>query len=467
MRRLYYRFIVETTGGGGRVGETKQDMDYNKLMSKEKTIATVVGGGAMLAGATAFSILGNNHNALTHDSLDLDPWLQNAARLEQALAGANDISWAATHRIHHRAADVNGGAILDYGERLIYCLENNIPTPDTHTGLDLCVPYMLTDEVLELYGHAREDLSRNMPDYEPCTQFAEDEIRAGFDPQARHFEYGPRHKFWKKGESLDPHEKAHKLITDPHSTALTRRIPGRPNNPIRRMFMENLARTMDMGKFWQLYPELMDEDLRPLGPLSNNKKMQVAGFAIPAAVVLAGSRDFTPRGVARAAAIGSMINLEKLATLAAGVNFVNSVGHSGDPGDLKFWQILFKAEYEIVPQPSGKLSTKIANNGVAARVANAVTGDQVFYQDAHHREAGAVAYGEVDNPNITFLENPIGRTFEMLADNPHVPGIHRGAQFGLGKGERRPDDASPMTEMVERLRRERHPKIRQLQWAGV
>lgn len=407
-----------------------------------------------VAGVTAL-----HHRALTHGSLEINPFLEAAINAEMKLYSPEPRIWAAVHRVHHSVPDAALDPFLDIAQVIKWKQANpdkaqEVTIPDSFPYLDPFVDAFSLSDVVEIGYHA-ENIMRDRlgGSYEPPSSYTKEELQAILNPTEPMYFYrrGPKHV-----GDYTQREIAECLLGDPHSPV---RIPPPEQNGVRGVLEYNVQLYSRVSHLFRDRPDLMPKDLQNIdGSISRNRSFEdvARGVMLPAVLTLIAKGKYKPEDFAKAAFTGGAIYAIKLGLHIFGGNITNSLGHAGVMTSERFINAIFGKEYKPVLNPDGTVSTDSVNSGVLGRLISIFTGDEVGGQKEHHLGPGKIAYTSQEGIRA-WMEAPWGRFLSFLARSRYFPLINEGPGFDLKEGEIRPDEPNPGVLIIHRNR------VRQMQ----
>ncbi len=427
-------------------------------MSKEafKT-AKVVGAiaGARM-GATFFHTLLLDHRDLSHGSVKVSKRYRRVATAEQRTASVTPELWASNHQpLHHQWTDMDAYPFWKAYQLMKLAEKRGLPVPESFQGYDRGVPQFSAREVFEIGTLADQHLKVALVEQHKPPDFSElsdSQILDYLTDVSPKYMYD-RALLKKKGDFTDE-EKAHISLRDQHSTALAPNKRDGSWNGVQFVLMHDLALNGLPSRLFRQNPELMPEHLRPQDglPLKTNEKYVWAGFGLTAVLALILSRDFTKKGMLKAAFAGSLGNGLGLGFLEKGAASVNALGHSGpNESNMDLLKAIFAKNYELKINFDGSYATDLIYSGELGQLLSRIVGDESGLQWGHHMHPEAVAYPDSEG-NVSWKNAPTGKIFEAMANSPRINMVQPGRGFPLNQFGRRPDEQNPAVDIVQAVR---------------
>ncbi len=411
----------------------------------------VAGVAAGLFGGASVTL--RSHRELTHRSIVLHPILQRAFDFEQRTVTIDTRLWAGVHRIHHHMPDV---ALAPFSRiaNAVKWIDSHpdevkgVKVPETYPHLDPFVDKFTLAQVVEIGDLATEFFKRRLGKlYKPTESYRAEELTALLNPEQPTYWYP--HRSHKGAYTQEEMEDI--LGGDPHSPL---RFPDL--NGIRTELLHIPKVNEGAASLLRAHPELLSEDLqREDGQYKHYGKLDMAvGFGIASAAVLIARGKYTPKDFLIAAIQGSAINSIKIGLQLIGGNTVNAFGHAGSITGREMIEVVKGKEYnKIQVNRDGTVSTDAVKAGLIGRFLGAYTFDEVGGQKEHHDDPSKIAYTS-EAGSKAVQEAPWGSFISFLAESKWVPFINPGSGFNLKEGERRPDEADPILDIIHRIRAE-------------
>lgn len=428
-------------------------LNRNHPKSFKRHVADVIIPAVALGGAAVGGITLRQHRELTHKSVELNPLLRKLADLEQRSIGvAEPYTWAAVHRIHHRWTDVSGFPFYEIHHAMKAAKERNLDIPETFEHLDPFVDKFDKETVARIGSLADAEIRDRMGEkyQEPTLEDKSNEdILAILNPTEPRYHY-PEQINKQTAEDFTQNDIAQILLTDPHSPALMQR-----ENGVQGVAIGNIGLYTYAADLFRRIPEIRPEDLQipPDEDGRSTKAAVIGGFVLPAVATFLNDRDFSAKGVLKAAVKGAAINGIKIGMEAVGGNITNSAGHMGDPIEDELREAFTKTRYNIKLRSDGTLSTDTIGKGILGWLISKLTFDEVGGQDIHHRYPDLIAY-TIKMGLDAWKDAPWGKSIEALADSDKFPLIKRGKGF---EGER-PDVPSDAVVLIQKARADQYAR---------
>lgn len=420
-----------------------------------QTAVKIVAAGGVLAIPGIAGVTAYHHRELTHRSLKLHPWVQNAIKWEMRVYSPQAVIWAAVHRLHHSQPDVDLKGFLDT-TRIIDWIEQNrdraggVRIPDEYKFLDRYKKTFPKNDVLNIGLQAEGmmiDLLGN--EYKRPEDYTEEEIKGFLEPQSFRV-YKPRPN---KNADYTQDEIETYYLRDPHAPSLD-------EEGVHGILKWNPLRYSAVSRMYRNRPDLMPKDLK-IDKLVNHKLTRYRGFVESSAVIAAGvfglsllsGYEYNPQMILDALATGTAINTVKLGFHIMGGSFTNAWGHAGEINPIRFIRATFDKNYRIIPNPEeGTVSTNGDTGGLVAEALGKVTFDEANRQRDHHFLPWQIEY-TIHKGLRAWRDAPWGMILKTMADSRFVPFIQPGEGFDLEEGKTRPDMPGPGVEYIHELRK--------------
>ncbi len=412
-----------------------------------------------LAGARIVATIGNtllhNHRTEAHRSTKTSNLYRKFAVAEQRTAGIHSHEWAADHRLlHHQFPDADVFNIWKTYRIMQQAEQLGIPLPTEYRGYDRLVEHFTLEEMVKMgetvdsYVISTFGEDHWRPDVTGLTKVEIDEMLGDDKPK---YEYS-RELFDRK-KTYTEEEAIHIMLRDQHSPLLAPTNEDGSWNGVRFVLLNQLKLSRVPTQLLRQRPELFPVDLRPEKPseVESNHKMVWAGFGIYSIAALALLREFTPKGLVKAATLGSLGNGVGLGFLEKGAAAVNGYGHMGQASNRNIIKATFAKDFEIDINPDGSIATDTIYAGVLGKVISVLTGDEAGQQWGHHMHPDAIAYPDSQG-KVSWKNAPTGKLFEAITDSPRTNMVQKGRGLPLNKFGRRPDFQNPAVDIIQKAR---------------
>lgn len=444
---------------------------YNLLMAerskfplkKMQPVAEVVAAGVAAGMIGVAGITLREHRELTHRNIKLHPGLQSFFDWGQRTTGIDGpIPWAATHQTHHHWSDLTGKPFLDI-YRAVIAMEDGsfdgagITVPNIIRGLDPAVEAFTLAEVMQIGKLTEQYVKKRLGNAYREPVHSADRLRELFSGKPAYWYPEPH----KRGEKYTQDEIERILTTDPHSPPLV----GPPReNGVQGVAVENINMYSQSADLFRTHPELIPDDLRPEDLFLGKAKLhdKLAGFLVPAALMFAVKKDYTPKGALKALASGLAIDGIAIFMKVFGGNVTNSLGHAGEGmlTERKLIEAIQNGTFKIEVNDDGSFTTNAEGAGLFGRFIKYATLDEVSGQKNHHDAPWDPAYTR-ESGWKGFVEAPWGKTIGYLARARWFPLIEEGEGFGVPNYER-PDMPHPALAMIQEIRAAQKAGTREL-----